>query len=1260
MYASSSFTVPAEPNWYEAYRVSDFVRASARRWKLAVITGALGVTAAAGFCWLYPDTYMSYAQLLFLPPQVSEKFVESNVSLHADQRVAALTQMIGNHATAGRIIQEYGLYPRLRRWWPVADLVPHFRTDLSIRVIGSIQTEGRRAVPTVEISFRYSDPATAQKVVQRILETIYEENQRIRSNQTFRTTDFLQRQTREVYDQLTAAEQKLEDLNLADPAQRLQATALATEKLHEVHRRLYATQFDLRRAINERDFKKFQLRGLEERAADPGREAIPASEVSWAGQTWRIKMAEARARADEARMRYREGYPDRDAAEREVERAKVELGRVEDMDRRHNELQIRQRLNDEVARMRADIEGFTRNIAMLQKEETSLLEQEKDAVDASVPNQQRAFLNLAAMREHELLKKRYEELLKKQRDSEIATEMERVGQGETIDLIEPPVLPTAPRMPVRWMKLAAGLAAGLFAGLMIPIAVLLQRPRIESANRLEMLLGTPLLGELPASRFARLSPASSLRRRRIRLIISTQALLILLLAGCAKESADSLLARASAKRKEGKPAEAALLLRRAIQADARNGEAYRQLAELATAENELASARAALIRAVELIPDEPGLRVKLAEITYRLFFADPGRPDTLLREVELVAGQLMTKWPELADGYRLTAQALLESRRIREAISILEAGLRRLPGEPSLATQLGSALYQDGDRQGAASALQALIDANTPYAPAYDLYYLQLMETRRAADAERVLRAKWKTVASVDSGLQLSAHLLAAGKVDAALGLLEEVATANAKNPAAALQIADFWINRSDPERARTWLERGKRDHPAEAPRYAGRQIELLLGAGQRESARQLLASEMEAHRGNALLDAYQAAIDLDQPEGETARQARVHLEAILNRMPDSPFVRYHLGRAYLRDGDVAKAGQQFEQCVTLDPNYAMGWLALADANLRQGKFSRAAEESKHLASRGVTLAPVYLISAQAELRRNRPAEAERSLEQMLQLAPNHPEGRLLMVQAKLALGKQAEARTWMKKLLDAGPEQPETLASAARLEAALGSPQAAYDRLQRAQQREPGNTAIQVALAQVSAGLGRFDVTLDQYRKLEAGHPAALEYALGVANSLALLKRTDEAASQFKKVQSMTGTDARPWLNYAVLMAEAGNWQQASAAYREALKRNPKNPLALNNLADLLTRHEGDRTEALTLAEQAGRLMPDAPEVIDTLALAYLRKGMTGSAVASYRRLMERLPAPERARVQARIERIEKGDVTGALTEAGASGLRM
>lgn len=1261
-----------ESDYTEAYRVSDYARAGARRWKLALLTTLVGFGAAYGVCWFFPDTYVSYAQLLFLPPQVSERYVETNVSLQADQRVAALTQTIGSQATAGKLIQQFDLYPRLRRWWPVADLVPYFRSALDIKVVGGSDVHGRRPVPHVQISFSYSDPATAQKVVQRVLEIVYEENQRMRSNQTFRTTDFLQRQTKEVRAELERAEQRLEEMRIADPAQRFQATALATAKLYEVHRRLYAAQFDLRRAINERDLKQFQIESFRERAAGSEREATSAAAQNWAAQTWRVRVAEARARLEETQARYRPGHPERDAAERDVRRAVNELTKVQDADEQNNAKLLKQKFEDQVERMTAEVEGLNRNIETLKKEEAGLFEQEKAALAAAQPNQMAQYQHLAAIREHELLKRRFEELQKKQRDSEVATEMERVGQGETIDLVEPPVLPVTARNPVRWMKLAAGSLLGLLFGLTVPIAMLLQRPRIQSVHRLDLLLGTPILAELPAVRMIETPGVRSWwRAPRVKLVISTQTLAVLLaltlgLAGCSRENVADLVARGAAARRQGKATEAGILLRKAIQADKRHGEAYREMAALAEENNDIAAARQALLRAVELLPDEVALRVRLAGLCYRLYFADPGRPDALLREVEMLSDQIMEKWPAVADGYRLRAQAHLERRRLPEAIETLETGLEHAPNDASLSTQLASVLYQDGAVAKASARLQALISSGVQYPPAYDLYYLQLMESGRTEAADAVLAAKWKAFGTMEAGLQLAAHRLAAGRNEAALNLIDEAVSRHSASADTELRVADFWINRNDATRAGQWLSRGRQAHPAAAPQYAARQIEVLMGAGRREEAREQLAAELKTYPGQPLLEAWRVAIDMEGPEdAATVGQARVRLEAILSRMPDSPFVRYHLGRAYLRQGDVARAGEQFERCVTLDPNYALGWMALAEAHLRQGQFARAAEETRFLEHRGSILAPVYLIQARAELGRNRPAEAERSLSALLRLDPKHRDGRLLMVQTKLATGALNDARRRLESVLADAPasdlQTPDSAVTIARLEVALGQPQRALERLRRALAEAPQHAGLAAALARTAARMGQHETALAQYRELARRDPQALEYALGVANSLALLKKTGEAAEQYKKVQQMSATDARPWLNYAALISEAGEWEQAAQAYREAIKREPGNPVALNNLADLITRHGGgDLSEALTLAEQAGKVWPDAPEVIDTMAFIYLRKGMATNAAASYRKLMERVSGRDRAKLAARVERIERGDLAGALAEATAPGARL
>jgi len=97
----------------------------------------------------------------------------------------------------------------------------------------------------------------------------------------------------------------------------------------------------------------------------------------------------------------------------------------------------------------------------------------------------------------------YEDLLKKQRESEMATDLERKQQGEQFRVLDPPSLPEKPTFPNRLNFALGGLAGGLCLGgglvfllelkdqsfrtepdviAMLKLPVLVSIPRIESAD----------------------------------------------------------------------------------------------------------------------------------------------------------------------------------------------------------------------------------------------------------------------------------------------------------------------------------------------------------------------------------------------------------------------------------------------------------------------------------------------------------------------------------------------------------------------------------------------------------------------------------------------------------------------------------------------------------------------------------------------------------------------------------------------------------
>lgn len=116
--------------------------------------------------------------------------------------------------------------------------------------------------------------------------------------------------------------------------------------------------------------------------------------------------------------------------------------------------------------------------------------------------------------------------------------------------------------------------------------------------------------------------------------------------------------------------------------------------------------------------------------------------------------------------------------------------------------------------------------------------------------------------------------------------------------------------------------------------------------------------------------------------------------------------------------------------------------------------------------------------------------------------------------------------------------------------------------------------------------------------------------------------------------------------------MSSAGNTAAARAAYEEVLKRDAKNPYALNNLAFLLARGGQELDHALSLAETARHLLPRSREINDTLAYVYVRKGMKRNAAATLEELSANLPAGQQKHVQVLLEKIQRGDLQAVRSE--------
>jgi tetratricopeptide (TPR) repeat protein len=1218
-------------------------------WKRMAVFALIGFGGAAAYNHWSPQEYVSRATVRFIPPQVAEAYASSKESMQIDQRIFAVTQQATSRLTAAQMIESFGLYPQRRKFYPIADLVPEFQKRL--RFIKVATEASDKGIPSIMISFSDANAEKAQKVVQRIVELVYEENRRYRSDESLGTTDFLDQEIKVVTVHIQEIEDQLSKLPTPGGEDKEYRNILKVENLYSKERRLTEIEHDMSSVQTERNLRKNLLSDLEARlgrSADKGLGHAPAGTVET--DRLRAALASSELNYDNLRYRYNPNYPGVVAAQEAVNTLQGQLAKQLQQDSQAEHERELGAIREPLSRTRAELAGYEETLQNQLKEkallttEVARLRAQFD-VGSDVEN-----ARLQLMREYEAAKTQYAELSRRQHESHLASDVERHGRGETAELVEPPTLPSRAEMPTELILLSEGGLFGSLLGYATALLSFFAAPKVRTPRHIALLCDYPVLVSLPARRPP--SRSDKILTPPVRLTMVVLATM-LFSAGCGRfgNRVQSELSSANAALKAGEYRAAEIRFRKAIQLDARNGDAHAGLASVCRLAGNSACAFEQLVRAAELLPDRADVAEQLADLTCRIYFADPGRPIPLLREMEARANNLMKKWPTRPTGYRLAGQVLFERHRTAEAIDLMKDALGRIE-DGDLRTQLASFSFQNGDHVAAEQQLRHAIHVNPAYIPAFDLLYLQLMERGEVPAAQKVLEEKLRCNHNLESALQLAAHNDARGARNLASELLEKSGREFGGSPEALARIGDFWLHRGEFANARRWYQKGLARNASDRGLYAGRLAEVFLAEKDPLAAQTLVNQELSAHPQDPLLCAYHAALGLDNRSISERRKMQAELESVLTKMPNSPFVRLHLGRAYLLNGDLIRAGESFRNAIALDPNYAPGWLALAEVELHTGNSTQAQEHLQTLLHRTPNYAPARLLLAKARLEQNKPAEAERTLSALLADDPDNTEVIIALARTKIVLGQREAAAKLLERSAVLGPQDPLPVLIKARLDVQSGRAKIALESLRAAQKRMGDEPQVAAMLGSVALLAEQPALALAQFEALVKRDGDNLQYRLGYAASLALSRKTDQAREQFEFVQKRAGNDPQPWLLYGAMMSSAGNASAARTAYQEVLKRDSKNPYALNNLAFLMAQRGEDLDRALAMAEQAQHVLPNSRETNDTLAYVYVCKGMKRNATATLEQLAAILPASQQGHTLALLEQIHRGDLQGVRRE--------
>ncbi len=418
-----------------------------RKWYL-LLPALTVMLLVAGVALTLPAVYKSSATVLVERQEIPEDFVVSTVTTYLEQRVQAITQRILSTRHLMEIRRRLNLFPDLLNQLSTDEIVSRMRSRIKVEPI-SVETinprTGRHMAATTAVVFSYEgrDPHQVQMVAETIVSAFLEANLAERQRQTAEASTFLTTEMRRVKIDLEAAERRLAEFK------KTHITALP-EMLQVNLQTVNTIDHQMARIAD-------QLRALEERQ---GYLRTKLASVPKTGDMRLTRLQQLEMELVALKTKFTDDYPDVKKLKQEIIELKGQQlaahgsGKGTDT-AADNPAHIA--LAAQLSSTEAEIASLTR-----QRDEMSQRLADYHRRLEETPVVEEAYNDLLIQRNNTRAK--YEDLMRKVMEANVAHGLEKEQKGERFTLIEPAILPTKPFKPNRLAILAIGLVLGLLTG----------------------------------------------------------------------------------------------------------------------------------------------------------------------------------------------------------------------------------------------------------------------------------------------------------------------------------------------------------------------------------------------------------------------------------------------------------------------------------------------------------------------------------------------------------------------------------------------------------------------------------------------------------------------------------------------------------------------------------------------------------------------------------------------------------------------------
>ena len=493
-----------------------------RRHMHFLITLLIVWAAVWGASWVIPPTYKSNTLIIVEQPTMPKSYVEPNVSGDLQERLQSITEQILSRTHLISIIQKLQLYEHSRGARTVDDKIALMRKDIDIEVVRDPQND---QISAFRIFYSSRDPQVARRVTGELTDLFIKENLQSRQQASEDTTKFLRSQVSNARESLSDQEAKVREFEAQHEGELPTQQASNLQILSGLQSQLQNEQDSLNTAQQQRVYFQAmidQYRGSHNSTQSSLKSGEGLSPIAAIDQ----ELMKLRAQLADLRSRYTDRYPDVVAVQDQIaekvklrqrlvaEEKKSGAGTKQSLQASNTGEEIDPQMNPVLAQLQGQLESNRLEIENRKKSVTSLqgrIGEYQSRLNAEpIVEQKLAELT----RGYEQSKENYDDLLKKESGSAMATSMEQMQQGQRFTMLDPPSLPLNPSFPNRLKFCAYGLIAGLFFGLAVIAAFEFFDDRVQTERQIRSLLPVTLIWDIPA-----VQSENDLRKAKARLVM---------------------------------------------------------------------------------------------------------------------------------------------------------------------------------------------------------------------------------------------------------------------------------------------------------------------------------------------------------------------------------------------------------------------------------------------------------------------------------------------------------------------------------------------------------------------------------------------------------------------------------------------------------------------------------------------------------------------------------------------------------------------